>query len=306
MMDSQAARLRDIAFVLLVPLFMSSNIVIGRSVVTEVGPWTLAFLRWFGAFLILLPFIAPELRRSVGRLAAAGWMIVLMGFLGMWICGGLVYVALHHTTATNATLIYTSSNVMILVLEWFFRGRRLTLRQIVGTVLALTGVAVVAISSSQETLAFNPGDLLFFFTSFSWAVYSVLLKRPALAGLPALPLFAATMLAGSALLLPMMLWEAWTAPAFPADASAWLAVIALWLIPSVGAFSGYQYGIRRFGPGTMATLFYLSTPYGLMLAIVFLGETFTLPHALGVALILPGVILATLRFEGPQAAKARP
>lgn len=304
-MDSQAARLRDITFVMLVPLFLSSNIVIGRLVVTEVSPWTLAFLRWFGAFLILLPFVVPGLRSSISRLIAEGWMIVLMAFLGMWICGGLVYVALHHTTATNATLIYTSSNVMILVLEWLFRGRRLTVRQIVGTALAFAGVAVVAVSSSEAALTLNPGDLLFFVTSFSWAVYSVLLKRPALAALPALPLFAATMFAGSALLLPMMLWEAWTAPAFPADGSAWLAVVALWLIPSVGAFSGYQYGIRRFGPGTMATLFYLSTPYGLLLAILFLGESFTLHHALGLALILPGVILATFRLDRATPAKAQ-
>ena len=56
-MQMSAGRLRRrLAVIVLVPLFFSTNVVIGRSLVAEVGPWTLAFLRWSGAFLILLPF----------------------------------------------------------------------------------------------------------------------------------------------------------------------------------------------------------------------------------------------------------
>ena len=54
-----ASRTRDIALVALVPLFFSTNVVIGRAVTAEVAPWTLAFLRWSGALLILLPFAVP-------------------------------------------------------------------------------------------------------------------------------------------------------------------------------------------------------------------------------------------------------
>ena len=101
----------------------------------------------------------------------------------------------------------------------------------------------------------------------------MLLKRPALSAIPGLPLFSAIMLAGVVLLLPMMLWEAQSGPALPQNAAAWLGVAGVALIPSVGAYSGYQYGIRRFGPSTMAMTSYLWTPYGILLAILFLGET---------------------------------
>ena len=40
---------------------------------------------------------------------------------------------------------------------------------------------------------------------------------------------------------------------------------------------------------------YLWTPYGILLAILFLGETIKPYHLVGLALILPGVILATAR-----------
>ena len=98
------------------------------------------------------------------------------------------------------------------------------------------------------------------------------------------------------MLVPMMLWEIATGPALPQTATAWLAVLAVALIPSVGAYSGYQYGVRRFGPTTMAMSSYLWTPYGLLLSIIFLGETLHAYHFVGLALILPGVVLATARF----------
>lgn len=298
-MHADAARYRDLALVLLVPLFFATNVVIGRAVAGDVGPWTLALLRWSGAFLILLPAALPGLRENRRALLAQAPLIGALGFLGMWVCGGLVYVALHFTTATNATLIYCVSNVMILVLEWLFRGRAIHFREAIGTLLAFAGVAVVTVGAEGGRLTANSGDLLMAGAALAWAVYSVLLKRPALTAIPGVPLFAAIVLAGALLLLPMSAWEMAAGPALPTHAVGWLPVVAVALVPSVGAFSGYQYGIRRFGPSTMAMTSYLWTPYGILLAIVFLGETPRLYHVIGLALILPGVLLATAR-RGPR------
>lgn len=169
-----ATRTRDIALVALVPLFFATNVVIGRAVAAEVAPWTLAFLRWAGALLILLPFAAPALRESRDALVAQAGLIATLAFLGMWICGGLVYTALATTTATNATLIYTSANVMILILECLFRGRPIGPREIAGTALAFTGVGVVALGADGPTgVSFNSGDLLIAIAALSWAIYSV-------------------------------------------------------------------------------------------------------------------------------------
>jgi drug/metabolite transporter (DMT)-like permease len=297
-----AARLRDFATVALVPLLFSTNVVIGRFIAGDVAPWTLAFLRWSLAFLILLPVSAAGLRASRAGLRAAAPQIALLGFFGMFVCGGLVYVALHYTTAANATLIYTASNVLILILEWLFRGRAIGLREIVGTALALAGAAIVALGAEGWRLSVNPGDGLILVAATAWAIYSVFLKRPALLALPSPVLFSAIMAAGVVLLTPMMLCEATSGPAFPHTALAWSAVLAVALLPSVGAYSGYQYGVRRFGPATMAMSSYLWTPYGLVLSVVFLGERLHLFHAIGLALILPGVVLATARLPARRAA----
>jgi drug/metabolite transporter (DMT)-like permease len=53
----------------------------------------------------------------------------------------------------------------------------------------------------------------------------------------------------------------------------------------------------------MAMVSYLSTPYGVLLAVLFLGEALQLHHLAGLALILPGVFLATAGRTSPPAGR---
>ena len=236
--------------VALVPLFFATNVVIGRFIAGDVAPWTLAFLRWLGAFLIVLPFAAGGLRRSFGDLLAQAPVIAALGFLGMFICGGIVYLGLHYTTATNATLIYACSPVMILILEWLFRGRPIGLQEISGAALAFTGVAVVALGAAGASrFVLNPGDAMIGAGALSWSIYSVVQKRPGITAIPGLTLFAAIALMGAVLLAPMMLFEVARGPSLPQTATAWLAIVAIAFFPSVGAFFGYQYRHPPLRPG---------------------------------------------------------
>ena len=55
---------RPFLLLALTSLFWAGNTVLGRFVAGHVPPVTLASIRWGGAFLILLPFAAPHLRRD--------------------------------------------------------------------------------------------------------------------------------------------------------------------------------------------------------------------------------------------------
>ena len=45
---------------LVTPLFFSSNLIFGRLAIPEVAPFTLAFIRWTAAALILAPWVMRE------------------------------------------------------------------------------------------------------------------------------------------------------------------------------------------------------------------------------------------------------
>jgi drug/metabolite transporter (DMT)-like permease len=299
-MQRDAATVRAYAVLVAMPLFFSSNMVIGRAAVAEVEPWTLAFWRWFLAALILLPAAWPGLKAHRATLVAEWRLLAVLGFLGMWICGGVVYLSLAHTTATNGVLIYTSSPVFILLLEIAFRGQRTSLRQVLGISLAFLGVAAILMRGDLErllALQLNPGDIGIASAAFAWAGYSVVLNRSALTELPTIVLFTAVALWGVVMLLPMMAWELLVHDHMPLTASAWISIVGLAIVPSVLAFSTYQFGVKVVGPTITGIFLYLLPAYGVLMAVIFLGEELRAFHAAGLILVTCGVALATLPRE---------
>jgi drug/metabolite transporter (DMT)-like permease len=287
---------RAYVILLFMPLLFSSNLVLGRSALEVVEPWTLAFWRWALACLILLPIAWSGIRLYSVDLVSEWKLIAVLGFLGMVVCGGGVFASLKHTTATNGTLIYTTSPVFVLILEVLFRGQRATLRQMIGIPLAFVGVAVILMRGELERLLglkFNIGDLGIAAAAFSWAVYSVVLKRPALRRLPTMPLFATIAIAGTLLLLPLMIVETAVVAPVPVSARAWTSMVGLAIFSSILPFLAYQYGVKVVGPAVTSVFLYLLPLYGVVMAVTFLGEEFHAYHAAGFVLIMAGVVMAT-------------
>ena len=285
-----------VAIMLVTPLLFSTNLVVGRMVVEEVAPFTLAFVRWTCVAIALLPF-ALRLREDARGAAAANWrLILLLGFLGMVVCGGGVYLGLQHTTATNGALIYATSPVIIILIEALSFGRRIAVREAVGSALAFAGVAVIVLRGDPGTLAaldFNPGDLLIFAAAICWAAYGVLYRSPGLSGVPGMGLFALIAIAGAALNLPVALWEFTSGGGLPMTPRAWSGLAGIVLFASLLAYSGFQFGARTLGPSLTGIFMYLMPVYGAALAVMLLGETIMPYHLAGIALVLSGISLAT-------------
>ncbi|MFN3853455.1 MAG: DMT family transporter [Phreatobacter sp.] len=299
---------RAYLLLLVMPLFFSSNLVIARGMGDAVPPFTLALLRWAVAALILLPFTGRSLINQAAAIAASGWRILILGFLGMWICGAGVYWALSLTTATNATLIYTTSPVLVLILEALVLGRTIPLTRLFGVVLAMAGVAVIVLRGDPGALLaldLNLGDLGIAAAALAWAGYSLVLKNQRLAAIPTLTLFAAIALAGVATLVPFAVVELALIGGWPRTLSAWTGVLGLALFSAVGAFSLYQYGVKVVGPAITSCFLYLLPVYGVGMAVLFLGEAFRAYHLAGMALVLIGLIAATAPPEIRDLARRR-
>lgn len=293
------SRLGIYALLFAMPLFFVSNLIIGRAVTHAVEPATLAFWRWFLASLMLLPFAWRGLAQHAQHFFRLWRELLWLGVLGMMICGAGVYLSLRYTTASNAALIYSSSAISIVLLEAFFYREKLSAARLAGTLIGFAGVAVIILHgeiSRLLTWQFNLGDIGIAICAFAWAIYSVILKRKELKALPTLPLFAAIMIAGSLTLAPFMLYEL-ALGAFPHGKEQWLAILALALFPSVIAFGLYQILVKHAGPSLTGMSLYLLPIYGATLAVLTLGEQLYAYHAIGLALVLGGIALATDPFN---------
>ncbi len=289
-------RLSAYLILAVMPLFFVSNLILGRPAVETVPPWTLATLRWTITCALLAPFVVPMLKRHRRTIREEWGTIVLLGFLGMWVCGGLVYHSLRYTTATNGTLIYTASPVLVVLLAALIARKPLPLMEAMGVVLGVLGVFVVVLKGDPGALLhlqFNIGDLGFVISAIAWAVYSLLLKRDALERIPTAGLFFLIALSGVVILIPCMIIELLHGEPFPVTLRAWTSIAGIVIFASILSFSTYQYGVKTVGPSVTSVFMYLLPCYGVALAALFLGEELHFYHAVGLALVMFGIVLAS-------------
>jgi drug/metabolite transporter (DMT)-like permease len=109
-------------------------------------------------------------------------------------------------------------------------------------------------------------------------------------------LFTLVALAGSLLILPIVIWEISQGGMLPHTTSAWTKLAGITLIASLANYLAFQHSVRVFGPPLAGTVLYTSTPASILLAVIFLGEDFRYYHAIGFVLVLGGVLLATLKL----------
>ncbi len=288
---------RRLAFVLMftMPAFWAANYIIGRAAPGIVHPHMLAFLRWTMALGLMVPLAWPALARHWPAWRAEWRDMLVLGALGMWVCGAFVYEGAHTTTAVNISLIYAISPVLIAVASHRLPGERLRVSQWAGVLVALAGMLlVIAKGEPLSLLAVQPtaGDLWVLAASICWSVYSVLLRvRPSV--LDPFARLTAITAAGVLVLLPFTVAEAVIAGI---PEASWrvlgLGAVAA-LLPGFAAFQSYSFIQRELGAARTGMVLYLGPIHAAAIAWWLLGEQPRWYHVAGAALILPGIALAT-------------
>lgn len=278
-----------------VPGLWSSNYLIARLSRGVISPHLLALGRWSLALALMLPFVGAALWRHRADLRQEWRQTLVLGALGMWVCGAFVYVAGQTTSATNIALIYAVTPVAIAVVGVKLLHERMRAAQRVAVIFALAGVVLVVVRGDPQVLLgvrFASGDLWVLVAAAAWVAYSVLLKRwPSALG-PG-PRLAAITAGGVLVLLPFTALELALDPGPALGTSAAVLVVAGAVLPGVLSYGAYSYLQRELGAARTALLLYLAPVYGALSAWVVLGEAPGWYHAVGAALILPSIWLAT-------------
>ncbi len=288
---------RGYAFLLLAlaTLFWAGNWVLGRALRDVFEPAALNFWRWLIAVLVLAPFALLRLRGHLAAIRRSAGLLFTLSFLGVALFQWLVYAGLKTTTAVNAVLLNSSMPAFMLLCSWAIERERCTPRQVAGMLISLVGILVIMARGDPASLArleFHSGDALILLAMPVWGVYSVLLKRrpPELDGVAFLFVIS---LIGVVLLVPAFALEAYYAPPRWPGAAGVAAALYVGLAASVASFICWNRGVAIVGANAAGFTVHLLPAFGTLLAITFLGESFQLFHAAGIATILVGVVVAT-------------
>jgi drug/metabolite transporter (DMT)-like permease len=277
-------------------LFWAGNIVLARHVGAHVPPLTVTTIRWFGVFLILLPFSWPHLKRDWPALRNSLPLMLFLSLVGFAFNNAISYWALQYTEALNALLIQSAGPLFVALWSLALFGVRLTGAQLAGITISLAGVLTIILRGDIVALAsisFNRGDLMFASSLVSFGLYSALIPRRPVTH--ALSLISFTTCCGALMLVPFALWEYSTGARLKFD-SLTLATLAYVLIfPSTLAYLFFNRGLALIGPNRAAPFFHLVPVFGSAMAILLLGEQLRLFHLIGYALVLAGVVIASRR-----------
>lgn len=282
---------------LLTAAFWAGNAVIARGSVGTMPPLALSFWRWLAALLILLPFGLPRLRSQWPLIRRHLPILTVLAATSVAAYNTMLYLALQTTTAINAMLVASSMPMVIILLSWLWLGEGIGLRQGFGVLVSLAGVLAVIGRGDVRVLAgleLQVGDLWVLAAVMSWSVYSVLLRRHP-TGIDPTAMLTVLCIIGTALILPLYLWELAAGQDFVLTWHTAGVIGYLALFPSALAYYFWNQGVAAVGANTAGLYAYVVPVFAAVLAVVFLGEELRWFHAAGLALIFLGIWLARKR-----------
>jgi drug/metabolite transporter (DMT)-like permease len=265
-----------------------------RIAVTEISPATLVLGRTAIAAAILLPI---AMARTDLRQVLARWRWVV-AFAAVEIA--VPWVALgsaeQHISSSLAGLLIAGVPLVGAAIALLTRGAdRFGAVGVVGMLLGIVGVTFIVgadFAASDATALLQIGVVV-----FGYALGPAILARR-LDGLPTVGIMAVSLTLVAIVFMPIAASQ-W--PTVTPSANALIAVAVLGTICTAAAFILFGALIDAVGPVRATVITYINPAVAAVLGVLVLHETFTVPMAMGFALVIAGSMLATrpARTEAP-------
>jgi drug/metabolite transporter (DMT)-like permease len=283
----------------LVGVQVGAATVASRAVVGEVGPATLALLRYAIGACCLLPIML-----ALPRVRFRGWDLLAVAALGIGQFGILVFllnVGLLYVSSTRAVLLFATFPLQTMLLAAALGRERLTFAKTLGVALSFAGVGLALLDKLALESA-GPGAWIgvaaVLGSALTGAVCSVL-YRPYLQRYPTLPVSTLAMVASVFFLAVLALPEGALDRVPLLGPGAWGAIVF------IGLSSGLAYYLWLSAPGrlppTQVTVFLSLSPVtAAVLGGLLLDEPLTWPTLAGLAAVVMGLVAAFARPGGAR------
>ena len=245
-------------------------------------------------------------------------------FAGMGLTGVALYqflenCAIYYTNASNVAILVSFGPVVTAVLAWLLTGdKSLSPRFTLGAMVAVTGVALVSLNGVVNFQMRPLGDMMAVGAMVSWGVYSVLIDKANRRGVPEMEAVRRAFLWSLVMVAPLAVWGGTESGFYALDGSFSVTLdleenierftrplnimnlLFLGVLASAACFVMWNRACKALGVVRTTVGLYLTPIVGVMFAAIFLGESLTVMSIVGGALIVVGVVLATLRFPGKE------
>jgi drug/metabolite transporter (DMT)-like permease len=295
------SRLTGLVENILANLIWSTSFILVKLGLPYMSPLTMAGLRYFLGFIVLLPLLARAGTRSAPISRGLWAKLFLAGVTAHTVGNGAFYWSLEYLPVITITFMQSLSPLPVLALSIFW------LREVPG-VWQITGIIVSLVGSwLYFSAGIAPGELQGFLLAalglVGLAVFGVLGRELArdrqvnTSVLTAVPLgFGGGMLLAIALLVE-------GPPGF--SPVGWSTVIILAVVNTVLAYMLYNHSLQVLTAVEATVLFNISTLGTIALSWFLLGERVTPVQMLGLLAVIVGLSLVQVRWKRRPRARAQ-
>jgi drug/metabolite transporter (DMT)-like permease len=290
----QSARLSVLIPFLVVTLIWGSTWIVIRDQLSVVPPsWSVTY-RFTVAGVVILGW--AMLRKDSLRLDARGWAFaVALGFAQFVLNFNFVYRAEQHVTSGVVAIVYALLLVPNAILARIFLGQLMGRQLLIGSAVAMAGVALLFLHEARLSDAGPEAALLGIGIALlgvlSASVANVMQATRTAKAYPMATMLGWAMLTGAAIDAAF----AWSTVGPPVIEMRWSYVagtLYLGIFGSALAFTIYFQLIRTIGPAKAAYTSVLIPVIAMLLSTLFEGYRWSLLAGAGAALVIVGLVLA--------------
>jgi drug/metabolite transporter (DMT)-like permease len=269
----------------------SLNFIIAKIALREFPPILLSCVRTSLAALFIIPIYLWNARTKKDT-----WnrddvpVLIFLGVFGVALNQIFFVAGMSRTSVGHSALMIGITPVIVLLIAAAMRQEHITLKKVLGMLLAMGGVAVLNFSPAKSAGATLFGDMLILMASITFALFTVIGKRVSKRH-DSITVNTFAYLGGAIALLPLSYYSGHDFSFAALSTSAWLSVIYMAAFPSVLCYLIYYYALRYIPASRISAFSYVQPLLATLMAVPLLGEHITSALALGGVFILGGVYL---------------
>ena len=282
-----------------------------RSLLLDFSALEILVLRFAVAWLVLVGiglFDRSAKRRFSFR---DELLFATMGLTGVTAYQFLENCAIYYTNASNVAIMVSFGPIVTAAMARVLTSdKTLSVRLVVGSLIAVCGVAMVSMNGSGEFHLRPLGDAMALAAMVSWGLYSVMVGKVNDKGYSPTTVIRKSFFWALVMMLPFVLWGMTEEGFYALDGSFsvtidaevnaerfgralnWVNLGFLGVLASAACFVLWNHACKTLGVVRTTIGLYLTPVVGVLFAVIFLGERLTTASIVGGLVIVAGVVLA--------------
>lgn len=275
-----------------------------KYVVVDIDPLVLSFYRYFFGFIPLTPFFISDLKKQTIKPEPRDILSMsLLGLIGITLFSVGLFYGIKLSTAINGALLTNTQPIFTAILGPILIAEFLSKKKILGMGIGITGMILVVTNGNFRTFATEGpallGNSLLIGASLVLSLYSMLIKKYIKKYGSIIPTWI-SMITGTLFILIINTFRGQSpVQIISLPALSLILVLYLGFIGTSMTYLMFNMALSHMSVG-IATSYKLLIPvFGLIFAVLFLGEQPGIPTLIGIFIVVSSVYIIQKEHPSP-------